>query len=87
MGHPNNKASLLPTTKAASPVHLINTKAGGYDHVRSKVSHIWKEKKKKKKGDERKGTKYGGGAGGGDGGTLRRRPTDWMLEGMIEKGP
>jgi hypothetical protein len=64
-------------TKAASPVHLINTRVEGYDHVRSKVSHIWKDKKKKKKA--------GGGKSGGDGG-VRRRPTDWMLEGMIEKG-
>ena len=64
-------------TKAASPVHLINMRVEGYDHVRSKVSHIWKDKKKKKKA--------GGGKSGGDGG-VRRRPTDWMLEGMIEKG-
>ena len=60
-------------TKAASPTHLIyeNGAKHDYGHIGSRVSHIWK-------------AKGGVGGGTGKGGKGRgRRPSEYLLEGLL----
>lgn len=66
-------------TKAASPTHLIYENRGKHDygHIESRVSHIWKS------GKGSGGGGGGGSAGRGGRGRTGRRPSEYLLEGML----